>query len=70
MIFFASRQTHRATIKNLVKAATILGQKLDKHIESATISEFWKELQNSGGFAFHVGGDFPGLELELWAIRQ
>lgn len=33
-------------------------------------SEFWKELQNSGGFAFHVGGDFPGLELELWAIRQ
>jgi type VI secretion system protein ImpJ len=33
-------------------------------------SEFWKELQNSGGFAFHIGGDFPGLELELWAIRQ
>lgn len=33
-------------------------------------SEFWKELQNSGGFALHVGGDFPGLELEFWAIRQ
>ncbi|MFK5914341.1 MAG: type VI secretion system baseplate subunit TssK [Woeseiaceae bacterium] len=33
-------------------------------------SEFWKELENSGGFAFHIGGDFPGLELELWAIRQ
>ncbi len=33
-------------------------------------SPFWKELQNSGGFAFHVGGDFPGLELEFWAIRQ
>ena len=33
-------------------------------------SEFWKELDNSGGFAFHIGGDFPGLELELWAIRQ
>lgn len=33
-------------------------------------SDFWKELQNSGGFAFHIGGDFPGLELELWAIRQ
>lgn len=33
-------------------------------------SSFWKELQNSGGFALHVGGDFPGLELEFWAIRQ
>ncbi len=33
-------------------------------------SSFWKELQTSGGFALHVGGDFPGLELEFWAIRQ
>ncbi len=33
-------------------------------------SDFWKELQNSGGFALHVGGDFPGLELEFWAIRH
>lgn len=33
-------------------------------------SEFWKELKHSGGFALHVGGDFPGLELEFWAIRQ
>lgn len=33
-------------------------------------SEFWKELTHSGGFAIHVGGDFPGLELEFWAIRQ
>ena len=33
-------------------------------------SDFWKELQHSGGFALHIGGDFPGLELEFWAIRQ
>jgi len=33
-------------------------------------SEFWKDLQNSGGFALHIGGDFPGLDLEFWAIRQ
>lgn len=33
-------------------------------------SDFWNELKNSGGFALHVGGDFPGLELEFWAIRQ
>lgn len=33
-------------------------------------SPLWKELDNSGGFALHVGGDFPGLEMEFWAIRQ
>ncbi len=33
-------------------------------------SDFWNELKHSGGFALHVGGDFPGLELEFWAIRQ
>lgn len=32
-------------------------------------STFWKELQTSGGFAVHIGGDFPGLELEFWAVR-
>lgn len=31
---------------------------------------FWKELQHSGGIALHIGGDFPGLELEFWTIRQ
>lgn len=33
-------------------------------------SEFWRELQSSGGIALHVGGDFPGLEFEFWVIRQ
>jgi type VI secretion system protein ImpJ len=33
-------------------------------------SDFWNELKHSGGFAIHVGGDFPGLILEFWAIRQ
>ncbi|MDH5179568.1 MAG: type VI secretion system baseplate subunit TssK [Gammaproteobacteria bacterium] len=33
-------------------------------------SDFWKELAQSGGFAMHIGGDFPGLEIEFWAIRQ
>ncbi|SMF29924.1 type VI secretion system protein ImpJ [Alteromonadaceae bacterium Bs31] len=30
----------------------------------------WRELASSGGFALHIGGDFPGIELEFWAIRQ
>jgi type VI secretion system protein ImpJ len=35
-----------------------------------TQSDFWNELKHSGGFALHIGGDFPGLELEFWAVRQ
>jgi type VI secretion system protein ImpJ len=30
----------------------------------------WGELAASAGIALHVPGDFPGLRLELWAIRQ
>ena len=32
-------------------------------------SEYWQQLQNSAGFAMQVAGDFPGLQLEFWAIR-
>ena len=32
--------------------------------------ELWKEIERSGSLALHVAGDFPALELELWAIRQ
>ncbi|MBL4608365.1 MAG: type VI secretion system baseplate subunit TssK [Pseudomonadales bacterium] len=30
----------------------------------------WKEMLKSSGFAIHVGDGFPGLEMELWAIRN
>ena len=33
-------------------------------------SAFWKKMTESGGFAFHIGGNFPGLELEFWAIKK
>lgn len=29
----------------------------------------WKELEQSGSLALHISGDYPELELELWAIR-
>ena len=32
--------------------------------------ELWKQLERSGSLALFVTGDFPGLELELWAVRQ
>lgn len=32
--------------------------------------DLWRELEKSGGMALHVGGEFPGLELEFWAIKS
>jgi type VI secretion system protein ImpJ len=32
--------------------------------------DLWKQIEQNGSIAMHVAGDFPGLELELWAIRQ
>jgi type VI secretion system protein ImpJ len=33
-------------------------------------SAMWKQLVGSSGLAIHVAGDFPGLELELWAVKD
>ncbi|WP_043532745.1 type VI secretion system baseplate subunit TssK [Litchfieldella xinjiangensis] len=33
-------------------------------------SQAWSMLSGASGFAFHVAGDFPGLELQFWAIRS
>ena len=33
-------------------------------------SDLWKMMQSSGGFAIHLGGNFPGLTMELWTIRD
>jgi type VI secretion system protein ImpJ len=32
--------------------------------------ELWRALERSAAMALHTGGEFPGLELELWAIRR
>lgn len=32
--------------------------------------DLWKQMPQSGGFAIHIGGDFPALELEFWAIKH
>jgi len=37
---------------------------LDKH------SDLWQKILTSGGIAFHIGGNFPSLELEFWAIKK
>lgn len=33
-------------------------------------SPLWQQLASSSGMAMHVGGNFPGLELELWAVKD
>ena len=33
-------------------------------------SEYFQHLSNSAGFAMHVAGDFPGLQMQFWAIRR
>lgn len=33
-------------------------------------SDLWKKMSASGGFAIHIGGNFPELELEFWAIKK
>ncbi len=32
-------------------------------------SKHWQGLGQSGAFALHISGDFPGLELEFWSIK-
>ena len=39
------------------------------YFEMDSTGPFWKELQTSGGLAIFVSGDFPKLEMELWAIK-
>jgi type VI secretion system protein ImpJ len=33
-------------------------------------SDLWRQFEKTGSLAMHIAGDFPGLELELWVIRQ
>ncbi|MDG3821071.1 type VI secretion system baseplate subunit TssK [Pseudomonas aeruginosa] len=31
----------------------------------------WQQMmRNTSGFGFHIAGDYPGLELQFWAIRR
>jgi type VI secretion system protein ImpJ len=39
------------------------------YFEAERGGELWKQFERAGNLALHVAGDFPGLQLELWAIR-
>jgi type VI secretion system protein ImpJ len=40
------------------------------YFELDQTNELWDQLKSSGGVALHVGGEFPGLAMEFWAIRS
>lgn len=40
------------------------------YFELDSDSKYWDKMTTSGGIAVHVSGEFPGLKMELWAIRQ
>lgn len=40
------------------------------YFELVQSGEYWTALTQSGGVACHVSADFPGLAIELWAVRS
>ncbi|MGH1485291.1 MAG: type VI secretion system baseplate subunit TssK [Cellvibrionaceae bacterium] len=40
------------------------------YFELDDASEHWKNLKKSAGFAFHIAGELPELDVEFWAIRS
>jgi len=39
------------------------------YFELDKTSRYWTGLEQSGAFAVHISGEFPGLEIEFWAIK-
>ncbi|HEK1094936.1 TPA: type VI secretion system baseplate subunit TssK [Proteus mirabilis] len=40
------------------------------YFELENSGELWKKMSQSGAFALHLAGNFPGLNMEFWAIRH
>ena len=40
------------------------------YFELDSASPYWGKMTTSGGIAVHVSGQYPGLKMELWAIRN
>lgn len=39
------------------------------YFELERSSELWKDIQTSRVLAMHLSGEFPGIKLEMWAVR-
>jgi type VI secretion system protein ImpJ len=40
-----------------------------QYFEMDKRGDMWQQLRQAGALALHAGGNFPGIEFELWAIR-
>ena len=40
------------------------------YFELDRTGDYWNQLATSAGFAMHVAGEFPGLQMEFWAVRR
>jgi type VI secretion system protein ImpJ len=40
------------------------------YFELERSGDLWKQFEKTGNLAIHVAGEFPSLEMQLWAIRQ
>ncbi len=40
------------------------------YFELDRTSQYWKAMGSSGGLAIHVAGEYPGLQMQLWAIKE
>jgi len=40
------------------------------YFELEQSGEFWERMNSSAAFALFISGEFPGVELALWAIRE
>ena len=40
------------------------------YFELDRVGPFWKQLETSGAIALHLAGEFPQLEIELWAVKD
>ncbi len=59
----------------LIRALPHVPQHIPRHagfcyFELDKNSTLWKKLGASAGFGIHIGGNFPGLELEFWVTTK
>ncbi|MDQ2137171.1 type VI secretion system baseplate subunit TssK [Alcaligenaceae bacterium B3P038] len=40
------------------------------YFELDKAGEFWRQLEKTGALALHLAGEFPGLSMAFWAIRD
>ncbi len=58
-----------------LRALPVAPREIPYHSETAYFeldkrADLWSKLNGSASFAFHVAGEYPGLRLDFWAIRE